>query len=275
MFYLTILHQLQGGNVPPRTILVGSLSALMKVVEEDDFFNVGEGIKPQVWFRGHEDESWSLVPSLYRKVKSSTDFQKVEKALLLEFRTRAYHLLGVNRDIDDYSLMSMMQHYQSPTRLLDWSESLWASLFFAEEQFIFKPDSFKGYTPCIWAIKPNKFLNDKIKHFSLIAMHKEVKEETTDYIIITSPFLSERIKVQHGSFICFPNEFKEGDNRGLPQYALELQTNSENFLLKIVLSSPIEIARELIQLGMRKSMFYPELVAFSDDINLTLSQEWI
>lgn len=81
------------------------------------------------FFRGQADKDWTLQPKVLR------DTTYNEKQLVLDF----YHygpLHSFNYDLDDdrVSLLTDMQHYEVPTRLLDWSLSPLSALYFAVEK---------------------------------------------------------------------------------------------------------------------------------------------
>lgn len=81
------------------------------------------------FFRGQADKDWTLQPKVLRDITYN------EKELVLDF----YHygpLHSFNYDLDDdrVSLLTDMQHYEVPTRLLDWSLSPLSALYFAVEK---------------------------------------------------------------------------------------------------------------------------------------------
>ena len=79
-----------------------------------------------IWFRGHARSDWTLVPSLARNPKNL----KAEAALLKRFMQNAVPHLD-RPLIEEWEWMFLMQHHRAPTRLLDWTESPLASLYFA------------------------------------------------------------------------------------------------------------------------------------------------
>ena len=93
------------------------------------------------WFRGVKDSSLELEPGAYWR--SSYE----EFGPLIDFVQGggAFTTVGNLREWKTYYLA---QHHGIPTRLLDWSESFSAALFFAL-------DNWKGRsTPCIWVVRP-------------------------------------------------------------------------------------------------------------------------
>lgn len=82
-----------------------------------------------VWFRGHARAKWSLVPSLARRPQDLA----AEAALLKRFIQNAVpHIQPPPQR--EWEWMFLMQHHRAPTRLLDWSESPLASLYFAASE---------------------------------------------------------------------------------------------------------------------------------------------
>ena len=80
-----------------------------------------------VWFRGHSDASWALLPTLFR-IPSGVDGVQMEKRAFLEFKRTASRLF--ERRHSDWEILFDMQHYWVPTRLLDWSEVLGVAVAF-------------------------------------------------------------------------------------------------------------------------------------------------
>lgn len=89
-------------------------------------------------YRGQSNEKWGLVPSLLRhmigKEITELDALNIEKSALEEFKSQAHIYLSTNElsSISDMlSWWSVMQHHGAPTRLLDWSASIYVAAYFA------------------------------------------------------------------------------------------------------------------------------------------------
>lgn len=83
-----------------------------------------------IWFRGQSDQSWRLIPSIFTRGEPGTGPYIDESASTYHFILRAgYNAEQSFRNTFDW--LCLMQHYNCPTRLLDWTENLLVGLYFA------------------------------------------------------------------------------------------------------------------------------------------------
>jgi FRG domain-containing protein len=105
------------------------------------------------WFRGHGQVVGNLVPRIFRRPygdKLLMAFRPdIELATIEEFKRHATPIS--DRPVpasDDYlGWLCLMQHYRTPTRLLDWTENLLVALYFAVT-------SDGGHDGELWAMFP-------------------------------------------------------------------------------------------------------------------------
>lgn len=111
-------------------------------------FDEGE----EAFYRGHSDHTHLLEPSLQREQRqagmSTEDLRYQEAAEFFEFRARARELHA--SQLSDWDWLFAMRHHGVPSRLLDWSDTLGFSLFFALEKWTVESTK----TPCVWVLNP-------------------------------------------------------------------------------------------------------------------------
>lgn len=99
----------------------GTISSITELLRENANHYNG------VWFRGHSNYNFKLLPSIFRQ---GSKFNTVlhENKMFEEFKRR-YPDQSVNHKTT-FEWLTLMQHYGLPTRLLDWSTNLLVSLYF-------------------------------------------------------------------------------------------------------------------------------------------------
>jgi len=123
--------------VPWPEQVLSSWAHLSRIAAE--LAKVGKGL-PAYLCRGQSDATWDLRPSLVRlfpKGITSLEALAVEKRALEGFIAQAHLHLPASwlpppmppSGLGEW--WALMQHYSAPTRLLDWTYSLFASAYFA------------------------------------------------------------------------------------------------------------------------------------------------
>jgi len=123
----------------------------------------GNKFKTEAWFRGVKDsQAHHLLPSLFRGYddpncnKSWHQIWDLESDLFYEFAARAHELHGTLES--DWDILFAMQHYGTPTRLLDWTEVLGVAVYFAivgvDETKVVDAKGKPIAPPCVWVLNP-------------------------------------------------------------------------------------------------------------------------
>jgi hypothetical protein len=100
----------------------------------------GEGINTKYLYRGQENKSWDLIPTIQRRMRQKEDQQvlddvikdrhKLEKKMLNDFKRFARPYLE-HLPKKEWEWIALAQHHKLPTRFLDWTEHAATALFFA------------------------------------------------------------------------------------------------------------------------------------------------
>ena len=87
-------------------------------------------IKNNLFFRGHADKSYILKPGIYREIKEKGNKTLInyEDQIYREVISKSPHEFLGKTTLES---LALMQHYESPTRVLDLTENALVALFFA------------------------------------------------------------------------------------------------------------------------------------------------
>ena len=122
-----------------------------------------------IWFRGVKDSDYHILPSLlvdyHKRAKiidgklSKTPYQLLQHSYQqFKFRVDGAQEVYSQSSYQESDYLALMQHYQMRTNLLDWSEDVFASIYFALEDCI-KSDEYqiarhKDKNPAIYLLDP-------------------------------------------------------------------------------------------------------------------------
>lgn len=116
-----------------------------------------------VWFRGHTDARFTLLPGLFRGGLSGTAANESERKAFEVF-ARLAPRFAIKEDKDWHTLVNM-QHYGIPTRLLDWTSVLGLAVFFATSTY--RPSRVDENDFSIYVLNPAK-LNSNVGRGDLL-----------------------------------------------------------------------------------------------------------
>jgi len=122
--YLADYSKLPNGNY-----IVGSVQSYITAIENLE----KENLDKETFFRGHYSYKYDLTPSIFRKKK----YLENEATMAMDFKTQFYNELSTKKYIE---ILTTMQHYKMPTRLLDTTSNPLVALFMACD----KPNGYKS-----------------------------------------------------------------------------------------------------------------------------------
>lgn len=232
-----------------------------------------------VWFRGVSSREYSLLPAAYRQ----GEYNEFEPILdLCQQGVKFFN----DADFDKWRTYYYAQHHGIPTRLLDWTESYIAAVFFAVD------DAQKEQIPCVWLLQPhllNKFtvnwnaiLSPEInsafriwlprgilKHETL-EVEKEIFSDGTNakydnqWPVAIFPRQEDvRIQVQQGFFTVHGRE-----NISLEKIIFENCQEPDRAIARIdFVDADLKRMKEQLQLlGVRRSSVYPDIQNYVRDL---------
>ena len=299
-FYLTMLKNL----------------VITTIIEQwNDLLSLNHKFLNKFVFRGQSNSEWGLTTALERMVKQHTPNYVdnnlpaiYESNMLADFKWKypLYEKTLIPRSDDNIEWLALMQHYGAPTRLLDFTRSLYVALYMALD------NSFSDYSS-IWAIN-SIFIREKAANLYLkehgktsgVVPHSEldvfIKKKVNSYInyyadnienelyLITPSLCNERISIQQGLFIMPSNiKIPFGDSlnsvfsEAFPQVAeisfknLLKYSNTDLgkaaqhviLLLKILIPKKfkLQLTKLLLQMNITAETLYPGLEGMAKSLS--------
>ena len=241
------------------------------------------------WFRGQTEAQWDLRPRLYREYGGFGVVRKhcIEEAMREEFMVRAPALGVTTPDGDEkraeWQWYFTMQHFGTPTRLLDWTDGALIALHFAVK------DNRGLYDAAVWALDPYA-LNERVFSSrmmgksmlvvppSVIGLSKRLRRGVDRWlpslekgigalpkkpIAILPTHTERRISTQRSCFTI----------HGADEHGLDVlwgKTSRYLAKIKIPASRVQAIRRELDGAGIDEATIYPDMTGLSR----TISDRW-
>jgi hypothetical protein len=227
-------------------------------------------------FRGQSDSTWGLTTSLERELIASPEGLKHaderERGLVRRFQREAHHYLShLPNDENIPEWLAIMQHYGSPTRLLDWTHSFNIALFFAV---------IDQRTPLasIWALNW-KWIDDKLPSTVKNIYKKDrncIQRKSYATIIksnsgvakLNSYRLSQRQAIQQSTFLVPLNATISFDNN----LSKTLKGSAQKMLRRLDLPRKLraDIIKDQYRLNINHSTLFPGIDGFAKSLQSLL-----
>lgn len=227
-----------------------------------------------IW-RGHREAGWEIQTSLERLFNRrgiKNDRVYIERELFREFQ-RTYHHWGGR--IPDAALQiewaSIMQHHGAPTRLTDFSYSIYVAAYFALEEAD-GPCAVIGIDGNWAALQSCRLLEARGKNLSeaLVGNTTEEIERLNSEALFTEPFvrclvpanpfrMNERLRIQKGVFLI------PGDPNCSFAENLEAMPPTRDKMVKIIIPAKIRTdgLESLFYMNISRTNLFPGLDGYA------------
>lgn len=210
-----------------KKIIINSFFELLDSIEDDSNTTI---------YRGQPDATFSLTPKAFRK-----EYLKINDVQAFDyFKRNSVAHINVKLE-NDWEYLAYAQHYNVPTRLLDWSFNPLVALFFSVNEM-------KSVDTSLF-----KFDYSEIGTISLDENPFQVK--TTGIYLPRA--ITNRILAQKGLFTIHTNNEKNSNQI--------LDSNCTKYLINPKLSR--EIAHKLHKFGFTHESLFPDLEGISKYID--------
>lgn len=211
-----VTDEYTNSEYPHLTFKVNNVAEYIEIVKILSQVKAEDFVNGEIIYRGMADKDWKLLPNLgrYKDLSNGQEYNLVHN--LLSFRPEAFINLNSN-----FEILSKMQHYELPTRLLDFTTNPLIALFFACNDLINDKDArIVCHRACI-DISNNEmietvcgFHNYSIQHDirlddlnipPLKYIRRLYRQKDARILVARPMYWNERIQRQRAIFMIFPN----------------------------------------------------------------------
>lgn len=264
--------------------MVDLKSVTQEVGSAVELFNELNKFDLNEWvFRGQANSEWGLTPGIERllptrcKWPGQAFFSQMEKMAQDDFKRGVHHFLE-HDDLPstDLAWLSLMQHHGTPTRLLDFTQSPFVSLYFATDGISFSGEG----SSAIWAINwshvfdVNQVLYRSVTGFSLQDdfwgsdddVYNKAIAFPSSLALVLEPFKkNKRLFVQQGTFALTSNFASPFED---VLFCSEIYGALDGYVRKINFSNSIgfDVVEMLSSMNINSYTIYPGVDGFAGKV---------
>lgn len=233
-------------------------------------------------FRGQTDYKWKLESAIDRvSFDSKLPNQKYlfEQFCIIHFKRNPHLYSEKFNTHSDFQVLSLLQHYGSPTRLLDFSTSPYVAAFFAANNsendgsiyainssellsttnYLFGTKYDDGSEEMNNLKKTEGISNDDV--FKILVLGKEQRK----FVELVQPFfLFDRMIQQNGAFLCQGdiNISFEENLKSNYEFLSSLKNPNPYYKIKIKHEWKSEIIRDLFNMNITSATLFPDIEGY-------------
>jgi hypothetical protein len=240
-------------------------------------------LKPGWMYRGQKSTDWPLKTSLERccereKIKRKRHIY-IEDELLRDFRRAYYQYAQHVPDRESIiEWISLMQHHGAPTRLLDFTYSIYVAAYFALES--------ADLDCAVWAVRAPWALEQSVKAYRRVGKRsatglqtgtRESHEHVANKLFFSKPFAkvavplspfrrNERLRTQRATFLV-PGEVSTSFMANL--LALDGHRKRDNLIkIDIPVKLRTEAIEQLFAMNISRTSLFPGLDGYSESLGI-------
>jgi hypothetical protein len=249
----------------------------MKEITVNSWDEFQKTVEPQIYrkwmYRGQSNSSWKLESSLFRILKKNQDIRNYysaslskpstklnreiyESEIISHFMKSAHLYLSSVPDRENkFDWLSLMQHYGTPTRMLDFTFSPYVALAFALSGIEKEAAVYCVKFGDIMQI--DKAYYDDIEKKYKTIMDKQKELAKTLLLPFEPGFINARLQAQQGAFLI-PNTLTYSHDEILEHYS------NEEFVMKLIINieDTHKMFMKLFQMNISYTNLFPGLEGF-------------
>jgi len=243
----------------------------LQIIDIDSWEDFQEVVTPHFYrewlYRGQSNYAWNLESSLLRKIKRNTEIrygsvtrniikENYETEIIAHFiKSSHLYLSSIPEKNNIFDWLSVMQHYGTPTRMLDFTFSPYVALFFA------LIDIQKEASVYCIKFKEVKKIYSKFFEDGEIDAENFLKGGKTDNEIFLMPyeptFTNIRLQAQQGAFLI-PNTLNYSHDELLNDCIVD------DYVIKLIIkkNDVYKMLLELLKMNISYTNLFPGLDGF-------------